>query len=151
MPKLIFNNSSVLIEVGQTQDQLTPTYTTAYTASATTCNVKSLSVSRTFNQVDLAGICDTEEKSFNTRQSGQIDIEVYLNSNTVATGGFNGYVFQNAIGKYCRLSFDPDSPVGGVASGLAVQQYVGVITSVSTGVEIDGVLTEKATIKLGVA
>jgi len=32
MPKLIFNNSSVLIEVGQTQDQLTPTYTTAYTA-----------------------------------------------------------------------------------------------------------------------
>lgn len=151
MAKLIFNNTSVLIKVGQTQNQATPSYTTAYTASATTCNVKSLSISRTYNQVDLAGICDTEEKSFNTRQTGQIDIEVYLNPALVASGGFGDYVFQNALGKYCEISFDPDSPVGGAASGLAVQVYTGVITNVSTGVDIDGVITEKATIKLGVA
>lgn len=151
MAKLIFNNSSVLIEVGQTQNQLAPSYTTAYTASVTTCNTKSLSISRTFNTVDLAGICDSEEKSFITRQSGQIDIEIYLNPAVSGSGGFGGYVFQDALGKYCKISFDPDSPVGGAASGLAVQTYVGVITNVSTGVEMDGALTEKATIKLGIA
>lgn len=140
MPKLIFNNQVVTIGFSAAvQNQTTPTYTdVTVSAATTTCNVKSLSISRTVNQIDLASVCSTAEESFNTRTTGQIDIEVYLNQLD-----FSGYVFQNRIGFYCRITFTP--------TGMTTQTYQGVVTNISSGVEIDGAITEKATIKLGVA
>lgn len=140
MAKLIFNNQTVTIGFSAAaQNQTTPTYTDVTVAAAdTTCNVKSLSISRTVNQVDLASVCSTAEESFNTRTTGQIDIEVYLNQSV-----FGGYVFQGRLGYYVRITFTP--------TGMSTQTYYGVVTNVSSGVEIDGAITEKASIKLGIA
>lgn len=140
MAKLIFNNQTVTIGFSAAaQNQTTPTYTdVTVAASDTTCNVKSLSISRTVNQIDLASVCSTAEESFNTRTTGQIDLEVYLNQAI-----FGGYVFQGRLGYYVRITFTP--------TGMTTQTYYGVVTNVSSGVEIDGAITEKATIKLGIA
>lgn len=140
MPKLIFNNQTVQIGFSAAaQNQTTPTYTdVTASAATTTCMVKSLAISRTVNQIDLASVCSTAEETFNTRTTGQIDLEIYLD-NAV----FGGYVFQGRLGFYVRIQFTP--------TGMTTQTYTGVVTNVSSGVEIDGAITEKATIKLGVA
>lgn len=151
MAKLIFNDCSVLVEIGQIQDQLTPTYiTTGYTSAVTTCNAKSISIEDRINFVDLAGLCDVEEKQFITRTSGTISMEIYVNPATVANGGMNGYTFIGRIGRYCRITFDPNGRTG-VTPDISSIQRVGVIESVSTGAEIDGTITENVTIRVGVA
>jgi hypothetical protein len=151
MAKLIFNDCTVLVEIGQTQDQLTPTYlVTGYTAAVTTCNAKSISIEDKINMVDLAGLCDVEEKNFITRTSGSISMEIYVNPATVVNGGMNGYTFVGRLGKYCRITFDPNGRTG-VAPDITAIVRVGVIESVSTGAEVDGTITEKVTIRVGVA
>lgn len=151
MAKLIFNDCSVQVEIGQTQDQLTPSYiVTGYTSTVTTCNAKSISIEERIDFVDLAGLCDTEQKNFITRTSGTISMEIYVNPATVANGGMNGYTFMNRLGKYCRITFDPNGRTG-VTPDISSIQRVGVIESVTTGAEIDGSITENVTIRLGVA
>lgn len=151
MAKLIFNDCSVLVEIGQVQDQLTPTYlVTGYTTLATTCNAKSITIEDKVNMVDLAGLCDIEEKQFITRSSGSVNLEIYVNPATVANGGMNGYTFFNRLGRYCRITFDPNGRTG-VTPDISAIVRVGVIESISTGAEVDGVITEKVTIRVGVA
>lgn len=148
MPKLIFNNGYVTIGIGQVQNQTTPSVTSPSGATAlqTTCHVKSLSIEDKVNFIDLAGLCATSEENFITRTSGTVSIEVYVNPSVFAT-----YVFMNNIGKYCTITYDPDTAPGGAASGLAAIVRTGVIESASTGAEVDGVITEKATIRIGTA
>jgi len=148
MAKLIFNNGYVTIGIGQVQNQLTPSVSSpgSATAAVTTCNVKSLSIEDKVNMIDLAGLCAVSEEQFITRTSGTVSIEVYVNP-----AAFTSYVFIGNIGKYCTITYDPDTAPGGAASGLAAIVRTGVIESVSTGAEVDGVITEKATIRIGTA
>jgi hypothetical protein len=148
MAKLIFNNGYVTIGIGQVQNQLTPSVSSpgSATAAVTTCNVKSLSIEDKVNMIDLAGLCSVSEEQFITRTSGSVSIEVFVNP-----AAFTSYVFIGNIGKYCTITYDPDTAPGGVASGLAAIVRTGVIESVSTGAEVDGVITEKATIRIGTA
>ena len=148
MAKLIFNNGYVTIGIGQVQNQSTPSVSSPGSATAlqTTCNVKSISIEDRVNFVDLAGLCSVSEEQFITRTSGTVNLEVYVNPAV-----FGGYVFLGNIGKYCTITYDPDTAPGGAASGLAAIVRTGVIESVTTGAEIDGTITENATIRVGVA
>lgn len=143
MAKLIFNNQTIQVGFSAAAQDGTGAASASYTninasAAVVTCNVKSMSISRTANQVDLAGVCAVAEETFNTRSTGQIELEIYLNN-----ADFSGYVFQGRLGYYVRVTFTP--------TGFSTQTYYGVVTNVSSGVEIDGAITEKASIKLGVA
>lgn len=87
--------------------------------------------------LDLASIADTDEKAFFTRQSGTIEIDIYVDNTT-------GLAFQEQLYKYCKVT--ATIPYLGTPTNWVDE---GVISEVSLSQDLDGILSETVTITLG--
>lgn len=145
MPKLMYNNVTITVRRSAAiQSGAAPTF--SETALAMTCFAKSISISKTVGTVDVSALCDTVSKAQITKKSGTIELEVYVNPDSVGSGGNGGYVFEGKLGYFVEIAFDGD----GSGAGLTATTYTGVITSTSINVANDDAITERATITLGV-
>lgn len=87
--------------------------------------------------LDLASLADTDEKAFFTRQSGTIEIDIYVDNTT-------GLAFQEQLYKYCKVT--ATIPYLGTPTNWVDE---GVISEVSLSQDLDGILSETVTITLG--
>lgn len=111
---------------------------TQYTATTTVaCRAKSYSRSTEVGMVESGAMCDLQQFNRPTRVSGTIEMELNLDYSTVVGAG----LFLGKEGWYVNVLVD---------LGLNRLNDLGLVTSVSTGAETDGSITEQVTITLGV-
>ena len=140
MPKFgLFYNVGVKVIIGNlqssgTQGTLTPTVDR-------TALARSIRVQESVNFTDVKSLLDTYEKSLVTTDTGSIEAEFMYDLDT----GNASPIFHGNRGKFVKLEI-------AIAETTPVTTtYVGVIQQTSLGTEVDGILTESVTIKLGVA
>jgi len=140
MPKFaVFYNVGVKIVIGALQTSgaqgtLTPTVDQSALA-------RSIKVQESVNFTDVKSLADTMEKSLVLTDTGSIDIELMYD---LAASNTSPILHGNR-GKFIKIE------IVIAESSPATTTYVGVIQQTSLGTEVDGILTESATIKLGVA
>ncbi len=140
MPKFgLFFNVGVKVVIGAlqtsgTQGTLSPTVDRSALA-------RSIRIQESVNFTDVKSLVDTMEKSLVTVDTGTIEAEFMYDLDT----GNASPIFSGNRGKFCKIEIviAETTPV--------TTTYVGVIQSTSLGTEVDGILTETVTIKLGVA
>lgn len=99
------------------------------------CLATSVRVSISGRTIDLSTLCSTTEATFQTGQTGTLEIELYVDDT-------NGPVFLYKEGYLCKVKIVP----GGSGSTLT---YQGLVTDVSNTFTPGEVERETATIKLG--
>ena len=104
------------------------------TVTAMSCFARSYKRDITMNVVDGGAICDAFEKSIPTRKTGTVTMELVV-SPTV------GPVFQDKIGHYLEVEYD---------AGALTYTDQGLVTNVGLSTDIDGLVMESVTMKLGV-
>ena len=108
----------------------------SWDASATTytCYVRSYSRETTMGTVEMGALCDTLEQHMPTRSSGTVTFEALVNVAAAAP-------FQDKEGYYIQTIFD---------SGTTIFTDYGMIESAGLSVDVDGMLIERVTVRLGV-
>ena len=99
------------------------------------CYATSVRVSLSGRTIDLSTLCSTTEATFQTGQTGTLEIELYVDD-------ANGPVFLYKEGYLCKVKIVP----GGSGSTLT---YQGLVTDVTNSFTPGEVERETATIKLG--
>jgi hypothetical protein len=135
----LFYNVGVKVIIGNlqtsgTQGTLTPTIDR-------TALARSIRVQESVNFTDVKSLLDTYEKSLVTTDTGSIEAEFMYDLDT----GNVSPIFHGNRGKFVKLE------IAIAESTPVTTTYVGVIQQTSLGTEVDGILTESVTIKLGVA
>jgi hypothetical protein len=130
MGAVIAKDTTVVIRHGGVFDG-TPTWASAITL---TCYARSYKREITQNVVDGGAICDAYEQSIPTRKTGTVTMDLIVDPTT-------GPVFQDKHGHYLEVAFD---------SGATTYTDQGLVTSIGLSTDIDGLVTETVTMKLGV-
>ena len=99
------------------------------------CYATSVRVTLSGRTIDLSTLCSTTEATFQTGQTGTLEIELYVDD-------ANGPVFLYKEGYLCKVKIVP----GGSGSTLT---YQGLVTDVTNSFTPGEVERETATIKLG--
>ena len=99
------------------------------------CLATSVRVTLSGRTIDLSTLCSTTEATFQTGQTGTLEIELYVDD-------ANGPVFLYKEGYLCKVKIVP----GGSGSTLT---YQGLVTDVTNSFTPGEVERETATIKLG--
>lgn len=99
------------------------------------CLATSVRVTLSGRTIDLSTLCSTTEATFQTGQTGTLEIELYVDDT-------NGPIFLYKEGYLCKVKIDP----GGSGSTLT---YQGLVTDVTNSFTPGEVERETATIKLG--
>jgi len=103
---------------------------------AYTCYAKSLKASIGSQTIDLSTICSSIDAVFETRKSGTLDIELYIDKDA-------GPIFRDKVGFLCKVLVDLTTVTGGTFT------YAGLVTDQSLTLDPNNVQMESATIKLG--
>lgn len=140
MPKFaVFYNVGVKVIIGALQSSgaqgtLTPTVDQSALA-------RSIRVQESVNFTDVKSLSDTYEKSLVTTDTGSIEAEFMYD----LASSNPSPIFHGNRGKFCKIE------IVMAESTPVTTTYVGVIQQTSLGTEVDGIVTESVTIKLGVA
>lgn len=137
MPRLIAKDVVLTITVGNNAAAVGYTAPSFGAGTALCTRAKSYSRSTEFGMVESGALCDIQQFNRPTRISGTIELDMNLNYSTSSANG----IFLGKEGFYVRV----------VANlGFTVITDIGIISSVSIGVETDGMISEQATITLAV-
>jgi hypothetical protein len=99
------------------------------------CYATSVRVTLSGRTIDLSTLCSTTEATFQTGQTGTLEIELFVDET-------NGPIFLYKEGYLCKVKIVP----GGAGSTLT---YQGLVTDVTNSFTPGEVERETATIKLG--
>lgn len=136
MSAITANNIVISIQISDSVQDGNPTYEILPEQSIN-CLARSYKRQVKLASLDLASIADTDEKAFFTRQSGTIEIDIYVDNTT-------GLAFQEQLYRYCKVT--ATIPYLGTET---YWQDEGVISEVSLSQDLDGILSETVTITLG--
>lgn len=103
---------------------------------AYTCYARSLKASISSSTVDLSTLCSNTEAVLETRKSGSVDLELYIDKDA-------GPIFRDKVGFLCKILVDLTTTTGNTFT------YAGLVTEQSVSLEPGGVEIETASIKLG--
>lgn len=103
---------------------------------AYTCYARSLKASISSSTVDLSTLCSNTEAVLETRRSGSVDLELYIDKDA-------GPIFRDKVGFLCKILVDLTTTTGGTFT------YAGLVSEQSVSLEPGGVEIETASIKLG--
>ena len=131
MAKLLSKQALLTVADGGVQDG-TPTYGSATDIK---CLTRSVKISKTETDIDLAALCDDTTKRQVLRLGGELDIEIFID---------DAPLFESMIGHYVRLSWTPKT-------GGTPLVYDGVINRWDGTIEIDQAQIERIGVMLGVA
>jgi len=131
MAAVIAKDTTVGIRHGGVFDG-SPNFTGAVIAMS--CFARSYKRDITMNVIDGGAICDAFEKSIPTRKTGTVTLELVVDPTT-------GPVFQDKIGHYLEVEYD---------SGATTYTDQGLVTNVGLSTDIDGLVMESVSMKLGV-
>jgi len=101
-----------------------------------TCYAKSFKASIGSQTIDLSTLCSNIDAVFETRKSGTVDIELYVDK-------VDGPIFRDKVGFLCKILVDLTTTTGGTFT------YAGLVTDQSISLDPNNVEMESATIKLG--
>jgi hypothetical protein len=101
-----------------------------------TCYAKSFKASIGSQTIDLSTLCSNIDAVFETRKSGTVDIELYIDK-------VDGPIFRDKVGFLCKILVDLTTTTGGTFT------YAGLVTDQSVSLDPNNVEMESATIKLG--
>lgn len=101
-----------------------------------TCYAKSFKASIGSQTIDLSTLCSNIDAVFETRKSGTVDIELYVDK-------VDGPIFRDKVGFLCKILVDLTTTTGGTFT------YAGLVTDESISLDPNNVEMESATIKLG--
>lgn len=134
---VLVNGATVKISFG-TVSQATggATAIPAAPTVAYTCYCKSLKASIGSQTIDLSTICSNIDAVFETRKSGTLDLELYIDKDA-------GPIFRDKTGFLCKVLVDLTTTTGGTFT------YAGLVTDTSVSLDPNNVEMESATIKLG--
>lgn len=134
---VLVNGATVKISFG-TVSQATggATAIPAAPTVAYTCYCKSLKASIGSQTIDLSTICSNIDAVFETRKSGTLDLELYIDKDA-------GPIFRDKTGFLCKVLVDLTTTTGGTFT------YAGLVTDTSVTLDPNNVEMESATIKLG--
>ena len=99
------------------------------------CQATSVTVTVSGRTIDLSTLCSTTEATFQTGQTGTLDIELYVD-------GASGPIFVGKQGYLCKVKINP----GGAGTTYV---YQGLVESISNNFASGEVERESASIKLG--
>lgn len=136
MSAITANNIVISVQISDMVQDGNPTYESLPEQSIN-CLARSYNRQVKLASLDLASIADTDEKAFFTRQSGTIEIDIYVDNTT-------GLAFQEQLYKYCKVT--ATIPYLGTPTNWVDE---GVISEVSLSQDLDGILSETVTITLG--
>lgn len=136
MSAITANNIVISIQLSDGYQDGLPTYVSIPNQSIN-CLARSYKRQVKLASLDLACIADIEEKLYFTRQSGTVEIDIYVDNTT-------GLAFQEQLYRYCKVT--ATIPYLGTETNW---QDEGVISEVSLSQDLDGILTETVTIALG--
>lgn len=103
---------------------------------AYTCYAKSLKASISGQTIDLSTICSNIDAVFETRKSGTLDLELYIDKDA-------GPIFRDKVGFLCKVLVDLTTVTGNTFT------YAGLVVDQSLTLDPNNVQLESATIKLG--
>lgn len=134
---VLVSGASVKISFG-TVSQATGGATSIPSAPTTayTCYAKSLKASVSSSTIDLSTLCSTIEATLETRKTGTLDLELYIDKDA-------GPIFRDKVGFLCKVLVDLTTTAG------ATFTYAGLVQEASVSLDPGGVETETASIKLG--
>jgi hypothetical protein len=134
---VLVNGATVKISFG-TVSQATGGATAVPTAPTVsyTCYAKSFKASIGSQTIDLSTLCSNIDAVFETRKSGTVDIELYVDK-------VDGPIFRDKVGFLCKILVDLTTTTGGTFT------YAGLVTDQSISLDPNNVEMESATIKLG--
>ena len=134
---VLVNGATVKISFG-TVSQATggATAVPAAPTVAYTCYAKSLKASIGSQTIDLSTLCSNIDAVFETRKSGTVDIELYIDKDA-------GPIFRDKVGYLCKILVDLTTTTGNTFT------YAGLVTDQSLTLDPNNVQMESATIKLG--
>jgi len=101
-----------------------------------TCYAKSFKASIGSQTIDLSTLCSNIDAVFETRKSGTVDIELYVDK-------VDGPIFRDKVGFLCKILVDLTTTTGGTFT------YAGLVTDQSISLDPNNVEMESATVKLG--
>jgi len=99
------------------------------------CYATSVRVTLSGRTIDLSTLCSTTEATFQTGQTGTLDLELYVDSTS-------GPIFVNKQGYLCKVKVNP----GGAGTTYV---YQGLVESISNNFASGEVERESASVKLG--
>jgi hypothetical protein len=134
---VLVNGATVKISFG-TVSQSTggATAVPAAPTVAYTCYAKSLKASIGSQTIDLSTLCSNIDAVFETRKSGTLDIELYIDKDA-------GPIFRDKVGFLCKVLVDLTTTTGNTFT------YAGLVTDQSLTLDPNNVQVESATLKLG--
>jgi hypothetical protein len=135
---ILVSNATVKVSFG-TDAQLGASPTPASPSTAYTCQSKSVRASIQSSTIDLSTLCSTVIETLETRKTGTLEIELYVDKTT-------GPIFRDKVGFLCKVEIDLDG-AGTVASMTKI--YNGLVTDATINLTPGEVSTETATITLG--
>lgn len=103
---------------------------------AYTCYARSVKANISSSTVDLSTLCSNTEAVLETRKTGTLDLELYIDKDA-------GPIFRDKVGFLCKVLVDL------VTTSGATFTYAGLVTEQSVSLEPGGVEIETASIKLG--
>jgi hypothetical protein len=139
MPKpILVSNATVKVSFG-TDAQLGASPTPSAPSTAYTCQAKSVRASIQSSTIDISTLCSTVVETLETRKTGTLEIELYVDSTT-------GPIFRDKVGYLCKVEVDLDG-AGSVSAMTKI--YNGLVTDATTNLTPGEVSTETATVSLG--
>lgn len=138
MKVAVYYNAAVAVGIGALQTAGTPGTITTTDRSGI---ARSFTVTERVNFIDVKSLADTTEKSLSLTDTGSIEMEFMYDFDT----GNASPVFIGNTKKTCKVVVTVNE------SPALTLNYTGVIESASLQGEVDGMITERVTIKLGVA
>lgn len=136
MSAITANNIVITIQISDFYQDGVPSYE-YLPAQSINCLARSYKRQVKLGSFDLSSIADIEEKTFFARQSGTVEIDVYVDNTA-------GLAFQEQLYRYCKVT--ATIPYLGTET---YWQDEGVISEVSLSQDLDGILSETVTITLG--
>ena len=121
--------------LSQTESDAIPSYEAS---SAASCYCRSYSREESYDTEDLKAIADVYTQVYTTVRHAKLTLELVANT-VYATQ------FQNKVGYFVRVTATLPK---GASTQIIVDE--GVVLNTSMSVDLDGIMTEKLTIELGV-
>ena len=138
MKTAVYYNAAVKVGIGTLQTAGAPG---AITTTDRSGLARSFTVTERVNFIDVKSLADTTEKSLSLTDTGSVELEFMYDFDTSNPSP----VFMGNTKKWCKVEVV-------VAEGTPMTlTYTGVVESATMAGEVDGMITERATIKLGTA